>query len=108
MAAPMPMTAKEVSERHNLKLLEDAPPKGHNSNGQLKAYVERFTHLAEEAAELREDLAELAKEAKGNGFDAGAIKKIVKEQMETAEKRAKRETAETVLDTYKTALGMLN
>lgn len=102
------LTAQEISDRHNAKVAEKTPVKGHNSEGQLKSYVERFTHLAEQAAELREDTAELAKEAKGNGFDAGAIKKIVKEQMETAEKRAKRETAETVLDTYKSALGMLN
>lgn len=98
------LTAQEISERHNASL----PPKNHNSEGQLKAYVERFQHLAEQAAELREDTAELAKEAKGNGFDAAAIKKIVKEKMETAEKRSKRENAETVLDTYRTALGMLN
>ena len=104
----MTLTAQEISDRHNAKVAEKAPAKGHNSEGQLKSYVERFTHLAEQAAELREDIAELGKEAKGNGFDAAAIKKIVKEQMETAEKRAKRETAEVVLDTYKNALGMLN
>jgi uncharacterized protein (UPF0335 family) len=98
------LTAQEIADRHNAKV----PAKGHNSEGQLKSYVERFTSLAEQAAELREDTAELAKEAKGNGFDAAAIKKIVKEQMETSEKRAKRETAETILDTYKSALGMLN
>lgn len=98
------LTAEEVAERHNATVAK----KGHNSEGQLKSYVERFTHLAEQAQEVRDDTKELAAEAKGNGFDPAAIKKIVKENMETAEKRTKRETAETVLDTYKNALGMLN
>jgi uncharacterized protein (UPF0335 family) len=102
------LTATEVAERHNASLANKTPREGHNSGGQLKSYVERFTHLAEQAAELREDSKELAKEAKGNGFDAGAIKRIVKRQMEDESQRAKRETLETVVDTYMNALGMLN
>lgn len=98
------LTAEEVAERHNAAVAK----KGHNSNAQLQSYVERFKHLAEQADELREDTKELAKEAKGNGFDPGAIKAIVKRQMETEEKRGKRETKETVIDTYKNALGMLD
>lgn len=103
------LTAAEVAEKHNASLAAGKTPGvGHNTNGQLKSYVERFVHLAEQAAELREDTAELSKEAKGNGFDPAAIKKIAKEHMETAEKRTKREHAEAVIDTYRTALGMLN
>lgn len=98
------LTAAEVAERHNASL----PPKTHNQGGQLKSYVERFTALAEQMDELREDTKELAKEAKGNGFDATAIKAIVKRQMETADQKSKRENKEAVLDTYKNALGMLD
>lgn len=104
----MSMTAQEISERHNASLANKVPREGHNSGGQLKSYVERFTSLAEQMAVLREDTKELAAEAKGNGFDAGAIKAIVKRQMETADQRSKRENKETVLDTYKNALGMLD
>lgn len=98
------LTAAEIAAKHNASL----PPKNHNTSGQLASYVERFKTLAEQRAELGEDLKELAKEAKSNGFDAGAIKKIVKLKMEDADKRSKREAAETVLDTYKTSLGMLD
>lgn len=99
-----PLTAAEVAAKHNASL----PPKTHNSEGQLKSYVDRFVNLAEQAATLREDVSELGKEAKGNGFDVAALKKIAKEQRETAEKRQKRETLEGVIDTYKNALGMLD
>lgn len=102
------LSAAEVAERHNASLADKVPREGHNSGGQLKSYVERFQHLAEQAEELREDGRELAKEAKGNGFDPAAIKLIVKEQMETADKKSKREAKEAVLDTYKNALGMLD
>lgn len=98
------LTAEEVAERHNATV----PKKGHNSNAQLQSYVDRFKHLAEQADELREDTKELAKEAKGNGFDPAALKAIVKSQMESEEKRAKRETREAVIDTYKNALGILD
>lgn len=98
------LSAAEIAERHNASL----PPKNHNQSGQLQAYVERFQHLAEQQEELREDTKELAKEAKGNGFDVAALKAIVKRNMETADQRSKRETKETVLDTYKNSLGMLD
>lgn len=104
----MSLTAQEVSDRHNAKVAEKTPAKGHNSQGQLQSYVERFTSLAEQAAELREDTKELAAEAKSAGFDAAAIKKIVKVKMETAAQRSKREDSEMVLDTYRNALGMLD
>jgi uncharacterized protein (UPF0335 family) len=103
------LTAAEVAAKHNATVTTAKPPApGHNSNGQLKSYVERFTTLAEQAEEIREDTKELAKEAKGNGFDPAAIKKIVKRQMEDESKRAKRESAEAVLDTYMAALGILD
>lgn len=98
------LSAAEVAAKHNASL----PPKNHNSSGQLQSYVERFKSLAEQMDELREDGKELAKEAKGNGFEPAAIKAIVKRQLESADKRSKREAAEAVLDTYKNALGMLD
>lgn len=102
------LTAEEVAARHNATVGDKPPAKGHNSHGQLKSYVERFTSLADQMDELRTDAKELAKEAKGNGFDPAAIKAIVKTNMETEEKREKRESRETIVDTYRTALGMLN
>lgn len=98
------LTAAEVAAKHNASL----PPKTHNSEGHLKNYVDRFVNLAEQAESIRDDVKELGQEAKGNGFDVAALKRIAKQQMETAEKRAKRETLEGVIDTYKNALGMLD
>lgn len=98
------LTAQEISDRHNATV----PKPGHNSNAKLKDYVARFQAVAEQQESLRDDLKELSAEAKDNDLDPAAIKKIVKRNMETAEKRIKRETAETTVDTYMTALGMLN
>lgn len=99
------LTAAEVAAKHNATV---TPTAGHNSNGQLKSYVTRFTKLAEQRAEVREDEKELEKEAKGNGFDAGAIKAIVKREMEDETKRKKRQDKEMILDTYMASLGILD
>lgn len=101
----MGMTAKEISDRHNATL---APKPGHNSNAQLKDYTARFKAIAEQQESLREDLKELSAEAKEHDLNPAAIKKIVKQQMETEEKREKREALESTVDTYSMALGMLN
>lgn len=100
----MTLTAKEISDRHNASL---APKPGHNSNAQLKDYTARFKAIAEQQESLREDMKELSAEAKEHNLNPAAIKKVVKEQMETDEKREKREAAEAQVDTYKLALGML-
>lgn len=103
------LTAAEVAAKHNATVTAAKPPApGHNSNGQLKSYVERFTTLAEQAEEIREDTKELAKEAKSNGFEPSAIKAIVKRQMEDETKRKKRQDKEAILDTYMSALGILD
>lgn len=102
------LTAEEIAAKHNASIADKPPAKGHNSEGQLKAYIERFTNVAEQMDELRQDAAELGKEAKGNGFDVAAIKAIVKQKMETADKRSKRQEKESIIDTYKNALGMLD
>lgn len=103
------LTAAEVAAKHNATVTTAKPPEpGHNSNGQLKSYVERFRTLAEQAEEVREDTKELAKEAKGNGFDAAAIKAIVKREMEDETKRKKRQDKEMILDTYMASLGILD
>lgn len=98
------LTAAEVAAKHNATL----PPKTHNQSGQLGDYVKRFTNLAEQMDDLRTDTKELAAEAKSNGFDPAAIKAIVKQQMESDEKKAKREARESTIDTYRNALGILD
>lgn len=83
---------------------------GHNSTKvggiaveQLRAIVQRVEKLEEEKAALAADIREVYAEAKGNGFDIKAIRSIVKlRKMDASD----HEEQETVLDTYKRALGM--
>jgi uncharacterized protein (UPF0335 family) len=50
---------------------------GGNAKAQLKSLVERIEHLNEEIEGLTEDRKEIYTEAKGNGFDAKIIRKVV-------------------------------
>jgi uncharacterized protein (UPF0335 family) len=56
---------------------------------QLKAFVERIERLEEEKKTIAEDIRDVYAEAKGNGYDTKALRKIVslrkKDQRERAE-----------------------
>jgi uncharacterized protein (UPF0335 family) len=71
---------------------------------QLKAIVERIERLEEEKKTLSDDIREVYSEAKGNGFDVRAIRQVVRLRKQDAHERAE---AETILETYLQALGML-
>ena len=47
------------------------------SNGQLKAIVERIENVEREIAELSEGRKEIYQEAKSNGFNDKAIRKLI-------------------------------
>ena len=71
---------------------------------QLKSIINLVEKLEEEKSNISGDIREVFAEAKGNGFDIKAIRTIVKlRKMDASE----REEQETVLDTYRRALGML-
>ncbi len=74
------------------------------AGGQLKQYIERVERLKEEIAGLNEDVSEVFKEAKGNGFDTKIMKIIIKER---AMDKDALDEQETLLDVYKRAIGML-
>jgi uncharacterized protein (UPF0335 family) len=70
---------------------------------QLKAFIERIERLEEEKASLAGDIREIYAEAKGNGFDIKAMRKIVAlRKKDFAERREE----EAMLDLYMQALGM--
>ena len=71
--------------------------------GQLKAIVERIERLEEEKKEVADQIKEVYAEAKGNGFDAKVLRKIVGLRKKPAEER---EEEEAILDLYLSALGM--
>ena len=72
---------------------------------QLKAIVERIERLSEEGKTISDDIRDVYAEAKGNGYDVKALRAIVKERKQDANERAEHET---ILDTYRAALGMLH
>ena len=74
------------------------------SAGQLRAIVERIERLEEEKKEVGEQIRELYAEAKGNGFDAGILRKIVALRKKKPEARSEEEA---MLELYMNALGML-
>lgn len=84
---------------------------GHNSGfyggmsaEHLKQYVERVERLEEEKKNIAQDIKEVYAEAKGNGFDAKTIRKIVAIRKKDANDL---EEEEHLLEIYMRAMGML-
>jgi uncharacterized protein (UPF0335 family) len=73
------------------------------SAGQLRSIVERVEQLEDEKRGIADQIKEVYAEAKGNGFDTKAIRKIVALRRKDAQER---EEEETILELYMTALGM--
>jgi uncharacterized protein (UPF0335 family) len=69
---------------------------------QLKSIIERIERLEEEKKALGDDIKEVYAEAKGNGFDAKILRKVVSiRKQETAE----RIEQEQLIDLYLMAIG---
>jgi uncharacterized protein (UPF0335 family) len=74
------------------------------NNNQLQAIVERIERLEEEKAALAEDIKGVYTEAKGNGFDAKILRKVIALRKKRA---SERDEEQTMIDLYMSALGML-
>ncbi|MFE0016997.1 DUF2312 domain-containing protein [Mesorhizobium sp. NPDC059054] len=72
--------------------------------GQLRALIERIERLEEEKKTIADDIKDVYAEAKGTGFDTKAIRAIVRLRKQD---QAERQEAESILDLYKAALGMV-
>jgi uncharacterized protein (UPF0335 family) len=70
---------------------------------QLKAFVERIERIEEEKSELSVNIKDIYAEAKGNGFDKQAIRKIINLRKKDF---ATRQEEEAILDLYRSALGI--
>lgn len=77
---------------------------GNNSAEQIKSIVERLEKLNEEKKAIQDDFNDVLKEAAGNGFDAKALRAIVRIRAQDATKRAEQEA---LIETYLHALGDL-
>lgn len=73
------------------------------TKARLKSYVERVERLEDNKSDIVEDIREVFKEAKSEGFDTTIMKKIIKLRAMDAEDRVMQEE---LLDIYKHALGM--
>ena len=71
----------------------------------LRAFLERIEKLEEEKRAIADDIKDVYAEAKGTGFDAKIIRKIVSMRRMDREKRREEEE---ILDLYLTALGMVD
>ncbi len=70
---------------------------------QLKALIERIERLEEEKAGVAGDIKEIFAEAKGNGFDTKARRKIISLRKKDF---SERQEEEAILELYMQALGM--
>lgn len=72
--------------------------------GQLLAFVERIENLTEQKQSVADDIKEVFAELKGNGFDTKAVREIIRIRKQD---QAERQEAESILDMYKNALGLM-
>jgi uncharacterized protein (UPF0335 family) len=72
--------------------------------GQLRAFVERIERLEEDKKAIADDIKEVFAEMKGTGFDVKAVRTIIRLRKQD---QAERQEAETILELYMNALGMI-
>ena len=70
---------------------------------QLRAFVERIERLEEEKKTIADDIKDVYAELKGTGFDAKAVRTIIRLRKKD---QAERQEEEAILDLYLAALGM--
>jgi uncharacterized protein (UPF0335 family) len=83
---------------------EDEAPATRFAKDQLKSIIERIERLEEEKKAISDDIRDVYAESKGNGYDVKALRTIIRLRKQDPDERAE---AETILDTYMQALGML-
>ena len=71
---------------------------------RLKSFIERIERLEEEKRALSGDIREVYGEAKGTGFEPKIMRQIIKIRKMDKEEV---DEAESLLDLYKRALGMM-
>ena len=70
---------------------------------RLRSIVDRIERLNAEKKALAEDIKDIFAEAKSAGFDAKALRRIIRER---TWEPAELEEHETIVDLYRSALGM--
>lgn len=80
---------------------------GDNVKQRLQSIVERIERLEEEKKATSDDIRDAYAEAKGDGFEVKALRRIVRLRRMDASQKAANDEVETILGTYMSALGML-
>ena len=83
---------------------KDEQPAHRFAKDQLKAFVERIERLEEEKKAIADDVRDVYAEAKANGYDVKALRKVVRMRKQDVNERKEQEA---ILETYLHALGML-
>jgi len=83
---------------------QDDAPATRFAKDHLKAFVERIERLEEEKKALADDIRDVYGEAKATGFDAKALRAVVRLRKMDADERKEQDA---ILETYLHALGML-
>jgi uncharacterized protein (UPF0335 family) len=74
---------------------------------QLQSIVERIERLEEEKKTISDDIKDVYAEAKGNGYEVKALRRIVRLRRMDGPQKAAHAEVESILETYMQALGML-
>jgi uncharacterized protein (UPF0335 family) len=69
---------------------------------QLRSIVERIEQLSEQRDRIAADIREVYSEAKGNGFDSKALRKVIAARKRSAAERAE---LDALVEAYEAALG---
>lgn len=96
----------QINDSRQRDIEGEGVPSARN-DARLRSIVDRAVHLEEERKALAADLKDLFKEAQSAGYDPKAVKLVVKRQIESEEKRAKRVATEDEAELMLSALGML-
>src|SRR5215468_9041872 len=84
--------------------VQEEAPATRFAKDQLKAIIERIERLEEEKKTISDDIRDVYAEGKGNGFDVKALRALMRLRKQDPNER---QEAETILETYMQALGML-
>lgn len=88
---------------HNLYDPKKVEPKKVSAENMLRSFIERIESVQVERDDLGEDIKSILKEATAKGFNAKAIRTILKlRKIEETERKAQ----EAVVDEYMYLLGM--
>lgn len=99
----LPRAGARAHAREDEQSGETKMAEGTGAADELRLLIERIERLAEERKGIADDISDVFKEAKAQGFDTATMKRVIKlRRMETHT----RDEADALLTSYLDALGM--